>query len=128
MLNNEHEKAVDLFNKFITLHGNCDNFLLLFLLGRHYYQREMYAIAISLFSKSTKIFPCKLTFNELAKTHEKLNNFDMAEKYFQLAVNYNNASSSSSSSSTFVGLKNLLNLYEKQNRICAAKLCENFLN
>lgn len=109
MLNNQHENAVDLFNKFITLDG-CDNILLLFLLGRHHYQHQMYENAIGLLTKSSQIFPCELTFNELAKTHEKLNNLELAEKNFQLAVNYACLHAGCSE------WKNLCAFYERHNR------------
>lgn len=116
LLNNEHENAVDLFNKFIAV--DCENFLLLFLLGRFYFQRNMYENAIRLLSKSSQIFPCELTFNELGKAHEKLNNLELAEEKFQLAVNFNCLHTSNDC------WKNLFDLYEKEHRIDAAKLCK----
>lgn len=117
MLNNQHANAVELFNKFIDI-DDCENFLLLFLLGRFYYQHNMYKNAVTLLSKSSHIFPCDLIFNELGKAHIKLNNLDLAEKNFQLAVNFNCLHTSEDC------WKNLFELYEKERRIDAAKLCK----
>ena len=117
LLNNEYENAVDLFTKFIAI-DDCENFLLLFLLGRFYFQRNMYEDAIRLLSKSSQIFPCELTFNELGKAHVKLNNLKLAEENFHLAVNLNCLHTSNDC------WKNLFDLYEKEHRIDAAKLCK----
>lgn len=84
----------------------------------------MYENAVGLLTKCTQIFPCELTFNELGKTHEKLNNFEMAERNFQLAVNYDCLHTSSTLGNVW---KNLFDLYEKQKRIDAKKLCESFI-
>lgn len=117
MLNNQHENAVDLFNKFITI-DDCENCLLLFLLGRFHYQQNLYEKAVRLLSKSSQIFPCQLTLNELGKAHVKLNNLDLAEKKFQLAVNFDCLHTSDDC------WKNLFDLYEKQHRVEAAELCK----
>lgn len=114
MLNHETDKAMDLLTSF----DDCDNSLLLFLLGRHYCESKMFAKAIKTLTKSMQIFPFELTFNELGKAHEKLNNLEMAEKFFQIAVNCDCRRASQDAR------KNLFDLYTKQKRVEAAKLCK----
>lgn len=120
MLSGSTEIAMDLFNKFIDVE-NCDNFLLLFLVGRHYSEMKNHEKALESLTKSSQMLPSELIFNELGKSYEKLENFEMAEKFFQLAVNYGCLRNSQD------GWRNLFKLYSKQNRVDAKNICKKFL-
>ena len=64
---------------------------------------------------AVKIFPCRLSLNELGKFYQKSKNFEAAEKCFHQAINVDDNSES---------WQHLHEIHMKQNRIDVANLCK----